>query len=61
MNHKERVKVALRRGTPDRVPVFVTLKGSLAKKMARELGYEFKPAAASILENRLSHHEMLTA
>lgn len=61
MTPKDRVKTALRRGMPDRVPVFVTLKGSLARKMARELGYEFKPAAASILENRLSHHDMLTA
>jgi len=61
MTPKDRVRIALRRGMPDRVPVFVTLKGSLAKKMARELGYEFRPAAASILENRLSHHDMLTA
>lgn len=61
MSKKHRVRVALSRGQPDRVPVFVTLKGSLARKMAHELGYEFKPAAASILENRLSHHHILTS
>lgn len=57
---KERVRIALRRQEPDRVPAFITLKVDLARKMAEVLGYPYKPAN-SWFENRLSHHDMLTA
>ena len=61
MTPKQRVRLALTRRQPDRVPVFVTLKGALARRLADDLGFPFRPAASSILENRLSHHDMLTA
>jgi uroporphyrinogen decarboxylase len=60
MTGKERVRRALRRQEPDRVPAFITLKVDLGRKMAGVLGYPLKPANSSF-ENRLSYHDMLTA
>jgi uroporphyrinogen decarboxylase len=60
MNSKERVLLALRRQTPDRVPVWVTVVGDLAEKLAQVTGIPPDPLDA-YLTNRISHAAMLTA
>jgi uroporphyrinogen decarboxylase len=60
MNSKERVLVTLRRQTPDRVPVWVTVVADLAEKLTQVTGIPPDPLD-SYLTNRISHAAMLTA
>jgi len=60
MNSKERVLTALRRGIPDRVPVWVTVVGDLADRLAEVAGIPADPLDA-YLTNRISNAALLTA
>ena len=60
MNSKKRVLTALRREIPDRVPVWVTVVGDLAERLAEVAGIPADPLDA-YLTNRISHAALLTA
>lgn len=60
MNSKERALAALRRQQPDRVPVYVTVVGELAERLAQVTGIPADPLD-SYLTNRISHAALLTA
>jgi len=60
MNSKERVLTALRREVPDRVPVWITVVGDLADRLADVVGIHADPLDA-YLTNRISHASLLTA
>lgn len=59
MNSKERVLTALRREVPDRVPVWVTVVGDLADRLAQTVGIPADPLDA-YLTNRISNAALLT-
>jgi uroporphyrinogen decarboxylase len=60
MNSKERVLTALRREVPDRVPLWVTVVGDLADRLAEVTGIPADPLDA-YLTNRISNAALLTA
>lgn len=60
MNSKERVLAAMRGQVPDRVPVWVTVVGDLAERLAQATGIPADPLDA-YLTNRISNAALLTS
>lgn len=60
MTPRERFLTTIRRGRPDRPPIFATFTPQVAERMSRALGLPYEPPEDSLLSTRISHPNLLT-